>query len=307
MKQSLRWIILSGTIFFLVKALHDHWLEVTSTHIDPVGWSILVIALGITLLAHIWAGWIWTWVLRDLNQTVDTAKFIQVYLKTNIAKYIPGNVWHFYGRIMAAKNAHIPNEIAILSVLLEPLLMAIAALIFIVLLGNLFLVNQINIFLQFFQFISLLSLFLALHPLSLNPLIRLLYKLKNSKSSSRTPSITYLKMEHYPIRPLLGELGFLGLRAVGFILTIFALNSVSFSQVPLLLGAFSFAWLLGLVVPIAPGGLGIFEATTLAILQYHFPSALIISAIALYRLVSILAETAGAGLGWLDEKLAQMR
>jgi uncharacterized membrane protein YbhN (UPF0104 family) len=303
MKQSLRWITLAGTLFFLGKALHDHWLEITSIHIDPSGWAILAVATGITLLAHIWAAWIWTWVLRDLNQTVSPAKFIQVYLKTNIAKYLPGNIWHFYGRILAAKSAKIPSEIATLSVLLEPLLMGASALIFIVLFGNLFFTNQINIFIRLLQFISLLFLCLALHPLCLNPLLRFLSKLKNRKPNSPTLSVTYFNVERYPLVPLLGELGFLGLRGMGFILTIFALNSVSLSQVPLLLGAFSFAWLLGLVVPLAPGGLGIFEATTLAILQYHFPSALLISAIALYRVVSILAETAGASLAWLDEKL----
>jgi uncharacterized membrane protein YbhN (UPF0104 family) len=61
------------------------------------------------------------------------------------------------------------------------------------------------------------------------------------------------------------------------------------------------AWLLGLVVPGAPGGLGVFEATAIALLQQHFPTAVVISATGLYRLVSILAETAGAGLAWLDE------
>jgi glycosyltransferase 2 family protein len=76
------------------------------------------------------------------------------------------------------------------------------------------------------------------------------------------------------------------------------------SQIPLLLGAFSFAWLLGFIVPGAPGGLGVFEATAIAVLQHHFPSAVVISAIALYRLISILAETAGASLAWLDERFA---
>ena len=59
----------------------------------------------------------------------------------------------------------------------------------------------------------------------------------------------------------------------------------------------------GFVVPGAPGGLGVFEATAIALLQYHFPAAIVISAIALYRLMSIIAETAAAGLAWLDENL----
>jgi uncharacterized membrane protein YbhN (UPF0104 family) len=84
----------------------------------------------------------------------------------------------------------------------------------------------------------------------------------------------------------------------------YALFSVKLSQIPLLFGAFSFAWVLGLVVPGAPGGLGVFEATAIALLQHRFPAALVISAIALYRLISILAETAGAALASLDERFS---
>ncbi|BAY11286.1 lysylphosphatidylglycerol synthase domain-containing protein [Calothrix sp. NIES-2098] len=302
-KKILRWMILGGTLFFLGKALKDNWLEVINIHIDAIGWSILAIATGVTLLAHTWAGWIWTWVLRELNQPVESLQFIQVYLKTNIAKYLPGNIWHHYGRIVAAKNATGSIGAATLSVLLEPLLMAAAALIIIVLFSTELAVANINILWQILQFFCLVGILCALHPWFLNPVIQLVQRLKAKKQQQDTNSIINLKIERYPLRPLLGELGFLGLRGMGFILTVFAFGPLNASQIPLLLGAFSFAWLLGFVIPGAPGGLGVFEATAIALLQHHFPAALVISAIALYRLISIIAETAGAALAWLDERL----
>ncbi len=305
MKQILRWIILGGTLFFLAKALKDHWFEVTAIRIDAAGWAILAIATGVTLLAHIWAGWIWTWVLRELNEPVQSSQFIQVYLKTNIAKYIPGNIWHYYGRIVAAKNANVSAGAATLSVLLEPLLMAIAALIVVVLFGSQLAAANTTAIVRILQFLALVVVLCAVHPLFLNPVIRLLARLKIKKSETNIKSNVSLGIKRYPLRPLLGELVFLGLRSIGFILTIFALGVVKWSQIPLLLGAFSSAWLLGLVIPGAPGGLGIFEATAIALLQSHFPSALVISAIALYRLISIVSEIAGAVLAWLDERLAK--
>lgn len=304
MKQILRWLILGGTLFFLAKALKDNWQEVTTIHIDAVGWAILLIATGITLLAHTWAGWVWSWVLKELNQPVNSSEFIQVYLKTNIAKYIPGNIWHYYGRIVAAKNANVSTGAATLSVLLEPLLMAAAALI-IVLVGSQFMAEKTTIILLIVQLLGLLGVLCVLHPRFLNRATRLLHRIKAKKSTDDTPQAVPLSLEQYPLRPLLGELGFLGLRSTGFMLTLFALSPLNLSQIPLLLGAFSFAWLLGLVVPGAPGGLGVFEATAIALLQQHFPTAVLISATGLYRLVSILAETAGAGLAWLDEHRLQ--
>ncbi|MEH2066221.1 MAG: lysylphosphatidylglycerol synthase domain-containing protein [Nostoc sp.] len=305
MKQFLRWIILGGTLFFLGKALKDNWIEVTAIRIDGVGWAVIAIATGVTLLAHTWAGWIWTWILKELNQPVSSPQFIQVYLKTNIAKYLPGNIWHHYGRIVAAKNANISTGAATLSVLLEPLLMLAAALIIIVLCSSQFAAANTTFVIQILQLLSLVLVLCAIHPWFLNPVIRLLYRLKARKSPATTKQAVPFSLKSYPLRPLLGELGFMALRATGFILTMFALGSLNANQIPLLLGAFSCAWLLGFVIPGAPGGLGVFEATAYQLLQHHFPAALVFSAIALYRLISILAETAGATLAWLDERLAK--
>jgi hypothetical protein len=304
MKQILRWLILGGTLFFLVKAFKDNWQEVVTIHIDAVGWAILAIATGVTLLAHTWAGWVWTWVLRELNQPVCSWEFIQVYLKTNLAKYIPGNIWHYYGRIVAAKGANISTGAATLSVLLEPLLMAAAALI-VVLFSSQFMTEKTTLTLLIVQLLGLLGVLGVLHPKFLNRATHLLQRIKVKKSASNTLQAVPWSLEQYPLRPLIGELGFLGLRSAGFMLTLLALSPINFSQIPLLLGAFSFAWLVGLVVPGAPGGLGVFEATAIALLQQHFPTAVVLGATGLYRLVSILAETAGAGLSWLNQRLFQ--
>ncbi|MER3587508.1 MAG: hypothetical protein C4322_03395, partial [Mastigocladus sp. ERB_26_1] len=256
-KKILRWLILGGTLFFLAKALKDNWQGIAAIRIDAAGWAIIVIATGVTLLGHTWAGWIWTWILRNLNQPVSSVQFIQIYLQTNIGKYLPGNVWHYYGRIIAAKNANISSSTATLSVLLEPLLMAAAALI-VVLLSSLFVKTNTNLAVHIGQILGLFVVLCVLHPRFLNLLIRLLHRLKTKKSDRTITSDVSFTMEHYPLQPLLGEIGFLGLRGLGFILIFYALSPVNSSQIPLLFTAFSFAWLLGLVVPGAPGGLGLF-------------------------------------------------
>jgi hypothetical protein len=293
-------VVLGGTLFFLAKALKDHWQEVAAIRIDAVGWASLVIALGITLLAHVWSGWVWTWMLHELNQPVTDAQFVQIYLKTNIAKYLPGNVWHYYGRITAAKNAGVPASAATLSVLLEPLLMAAAALV-LVLIGIQPTASNSRVTLQGLPLIGLALVLIAVHPRFLNAAIYFLGKLKLKTTHPNTVDDSF-QIVRYPLKPLLGELGFIGLRGTGFLLTLLAFRHLELRQIPLLLGTFSFAWLLGLVVPGAPGGLGVFEATVIALLQHHFSGGLIISAIALYRIVSILAEATGAGLAWLDEQ-----
>ena len=300
LKLYCRWLILGGTLFFLAKAFKDNWHEVAAIRITALEWAMLAIALGVTLLAHIWSAWVWTWILDELNQPVPTSQFVQVYLKTNIAKYLPGNIWHFYGRILAAKNAGIKANTATLSVLLEPLLMAASALI-VTLLSIEFIAISVESNFRGLLVFVLATVLIALHPRFLNLAVRFFSRLK-FKSTSNTVDTTAFQVKRYFWRPILGELGFVGLRSAGFLLTVLALTPVETSQIPLLIGAFSLAWLLGLVIPGAPGGLGVFEVTAIALLQRSFSPGWVISAIALYRLVSVLAEALGAGLAWLDEQ-----
>lgn len=303
LKPYLRWIILGGTLFFLIAALKNNWQEVAAIQIAAWGWVTLAIALGVTLLAHIWSGWVWTWMLEEFNQTINIPQFVRVYLQTNIAKYIPGNIWHYYGRVTAAKAAGIPTSIAALSVLLEPLLMAAAAIAF-VLLGIQLAIAPSQIYIKILLILGLASVLLAIHPYCLNLAIRLLrqIKFKAAKSTANANDTDLYQIKRYPWRPLLGEMGFIGLRGTGFLLTLLALMPLSIERIPLLFTAFSLAWVLGLIIPGAPGGIGVFEVTAISLLQHSFSTGAVISAIALYRLISIIAETAGAGLAWLDKK-----
>lgn len=294
LKPYLRWIILGGTLFFLVQAFKTHWREVVAIRISGFGWAYLALALAVTLLAHVWSGWVWGWIIKEFNQPVRRWWSIRVYLKTNIAKYLPGNVWHFYGRVLAGKWEGIPIEIATLSVLMEPLLMAAAALLFALITGL-----GIN---RGLEILSLAAVLMSVHPRILNPLLQYLRKVKaKAKGTSQEENQT-LRVKRYPLRPLIGELCFLGLRGTGFLLTMLALGSFTPAQIPLLLSAFSLSWLLGLVVPGAPGGLGVFEATAITLLDGNFSSAFVLSTVALYRFVSIMAEVSGAFVVWVGER-----
>lgn len=294
LKPYLRWVIVGGTLFFLAKAFKDHWQEVAAIRISPSGWGLLGVALLMTLVAHLWTGWVWGWILWELKQPVSGRWAIGTYLKTNIAKYLPGNVWHFYGRITTTHQIGVPFGTAALSVLLEPLLMAAAALIVALI--------SIQQSAGLWPLLSLGVVLAGVHPRVLNPLLRRLgrVKLKHTPEGDRpdTP-----QLRRYPVVPLLGEVLFLVMRSAGFLAIMPALGPLQPSQVLPVMGAFSVAWLLGLVVPGAPGGIGVFEATAIALLQSQIPAGIILSGVALYRLINTMAEALGAGLAIAGDRL----
>ncbi len=304
LKPILRWVILGGALFFLGAVLRRHWQGVVAIRVDGAGWACLAIALGLTLAAHICAGWVWRRILYEFKQPVQGIAVIQAYLQTTIAKYLPGNVWHYYGRVTAATAAGASLTAATISVLLEPLLMAAAAL-----LVTLFCSQRIAFYygwpILIAQWASFGIVLGVIHPQVLNPLLQRLNRMQQrAKPADPIASVgPSFGMEHYPWIPFLGELGFLLLRGMGFLLTFQAISQVEGEQVPLLLGAFSLAWLLGLVVPGAPGGIGVFEATAVALLGTTFAPGTLLSIVALYRLISVLAEAIAAGLATLDQRL----
>ncbi|MFM6191927.1 MAG: YbhN family protein [Planktothrix sp.] len=293
-KPYLRWLILGGTLFFLAANFKKHWQEISEIEITSTGWMYLTLALVLTLFANLWSAWVWLGIVKEFKQPVRARWGLQVYLITNIAKYLPGNIWHFYGRIVAMKDSGVALGVAALSVLLEPLMMATAAL-------GVALISYRSPY-WMLQILGLIALGIGIHPIVLNPILKFLEKSKFKNKLSNLDEENFCQLHHYPFRPLLGEVGFILLRWGGFMFTFLALQPLHLEQLPLLLGAYSFSWLLGLLVPGAPGGLGVFEATALALLGQHFSAPILLSVIAFYRLVSIISETLGALLAKLDQR-----
>lgn len=268
-----------ATLIFLALTIEKNLQELTAIRFQNQAWLYGGAALGTSLLAHFWSAFVWGWILEDLHQFVSWRWATLVFLKNSPAKYIPGNIWHLYGRVRAAQKVGIGLEIATFSVVLEPLLIAAAALTLTILSAP-----------RSVQGLSLVVILLSIHPRVLNPVLDWIAQQKKQPAPVR--------LRHYPLRVLLGEIGFMGLRSVSFLITALALTPLNWEILRPLVGGFSFAWLLGLVTPGAPGGLGVFEATAIALLDEFLAPGLLLGIVALYRLESILAEIVGAAFAW---------
>ncbi|MEW6495791.1 MAG: lysylphosphatidylglycerol synthase domain-containing protein [Cyanobacteriota bacterium] len=305
LKPYLRWVILVGVLFFLGKALNANAAEIAAIRIDNKGWIYLAIALILTLFANAFAGWVWSLIFKEFKYPLRRLWAIQIYLKTTIAKYLPGNVWHFYGRISSVTAVGVPAPTATLCVLLEPVLMGAAALVLVLVGSQLYQGLAQNFNLLNWQVFCLVGVLIVLHPRFLNPLLQVLGKFNGKGKNSTTVERATWEIEAYPLIPLLGEIGFLGLRSLGFLLVFLALTSVTLNQIPLLLSAFNLAWLSPALLPAAPGGIGVFEATAIALLDQSFSPGIVLSVVAIYRLISILAEAVAAGIASLHKRKIQ--
>lgn len=300
-KRMLRWGCVGAVIFFLGQTLWQNWQTVAAVRIDTAGWGILAIGLVISLIAHCLAGCIWADILRLLqsqpphqhvSSPIASGWGIQIYLTTNLAKYLPGNVWHFYGRINACTQRSIPAGDALLSILLEPLLMTAAGLLVVIGAMPWHPATIQSPHLIAGQILGLSAILVGVQPQILNRLLRKVGGTQRKRLAIAPEKIPQL--QQYPLRPLIGELGFVLLRGAGFVLTWSSIHAVTVNQLPVIYSSFAIAWVLGLIIPGLPGGIGLFEAVTIALLNTQLSQGQLIVIVALYRVINSLAEVFGA-------------
>jgi hypothetical protein len=56
-----------------------------------------------------------------------------------------------------------------------------------------------------------------------------------------------------------------------------------------------------MIIPGAPGGIGVFESIAVALLAGELTASVILSAVAIYRLINTLGEAIAAGLAQLTQ------
>ena len=245
----------------------------------------------LTMLSIIINGFAWKLLVNDICVDGDRLDILKLFLATNIYKYLPGGIWHFVSRYNTLRFKF-PHEKSVQSILLEPLLMLVSGLVYIPLGGS-------NIFLIILCWSS---------PLIFLPEFRkyIIKKLKAMKANifnvnSKLQEInleqkTYniFNKSTYPYKPLFVEIFFILLRFLGFLCCLNAFSIGALIPMGLLISSFSMAWIVGLVVPAAPGGLGVFESVVLFSIGSQLPEAPLLASLLCYRIVSTISDMAAA-------------
>ncbi|MCT0200337.1 flippase-like domain-containing protein [Synechococcus sp. CS-1325] len=293
---------------FVFAALLGNGEQLLALRLDPQGWLWLTMGIGFSLLSLVICGMAWAVGLRWLGFRPAWAACVRFYLRSNLYKYLPGGIWHLAARVQLLRRreeAALPGELpllavalstpqAVLAVMLDPVLAASAALLLVPFAG-------------WQNGLALLALLPAvlLLPRWLNPLLgrlerRRARQLKLEEPGGDTPAPAPFALPGYPLWPLLPQFVFVLLRFGGFACCVLAFDQQLSLGWPGWLGGFLLAWTVGLVVPGAPGGLGVFEAMLLLLLGAELAEAPLLAVALSYRLVATLADLLAALLARLD-------
>ena len=305
------WITLLS-VGFLLAALVGHGRQMLQLSVDLQGWLWLLLGVGVSLLSLLANALGLGVVLRWLRLRPRWLPLVALYLSTNLRKYLPGGIWHLTSRLQRLRAVDGPLEIpaglaiALAAVLLDPLVAAVAALALVAVGG----------WQGGLALVALLPL-LLLWPQGLAPLLQRLEARQARRlqvSDALTAELSQgdggglaAALAGYPLWPLLAQLGFVLLRFAGFACCVLAFDLQASLPWTGWLAGFALAWTVGLVVPGAPGGLGVFEAALLLRLGTAIPEGPLLAIALSYRLVVSLADLLAAALvqldAWIDRRL----
>ncbi len=306
------WITCLSLGFVLVTLL-GHGRQLLQLSLDAQGWLWLLLGVGLNVLSVVVNGLAWGVILRWRGLQPHWLPLVSLYVSTNLRKFLPGGIWHLAARVQALRGPEAPlaapigTAMALVVTLLDPLLAAVAALTLVTLGGW---QNGLGL-------LTLLPLWLLLPPW-LNPLLLRLERqraqqlglsaeleLEQSQDQGQDQSGSAEPLRTYPWQPLLAQLAFVLLRFAGFYCCVWAFDLQGTVEPGLWLAGFALAWTVGLVVPGAPGGLGVFEAVLLVRLGVALPEAPLLAVALSYRLLVTLADLLAAALVSLDEQLTR--
>lgn len=244
-------------IFFVSFRLYEYSDEIDFSRLSLTGWTTILFLVLIYGLANSLLALAWRDILLQLGVQIPRSLAYNIYGITQIAKYIPGNVFHLAGRQSMGISAGIASMPLLKSSIWEIGIISVAG---------------------FFFCFLILPAFL---PLASQTTADMLF------ITSCIPAGLCLYHFAPPLaRSYIFYLLFLMTTGIIFIAII---NTVSNFSGPwsFLCGAYVIAWLAGLITPGAPAGIGVREIVLLFLLKGQVAEADLLLAVLLGRTVTV--------------------
>lgn len=232
---------------------------------------------------------------------------VGVYTKSNIYKYLPGNIFQYVGRNELAIQKSISHKVVAFSTILDIVGIVFSTLLLSVILGK----NNLEIWMvenNFFTFgkivilmiivLVALAILLVLYTKAQESFQQVLIHLWNKKFSFIKMFI--INFSIYAIQSLLNA---------GLYLWIFLVISSEAYQLENLmvyLGVIMISFVIGYITPGAPGGIGIREAVILFFLQEMIAEKTILTGTIIMRFFAIIGDVLVFLIIWLIHKLKEL-
>ncbi|WP_306549234.1 hypothetical protein [Desulfobulbus sp.] len=271
MRFSLKWCLhligggfgFAGVVFVALR-LSSYTEQLDLARFTLTTWAIIVLLALTYGVANIMLARSWWHLLTLLDVQARWRWTIKAYGQSQLAKYVPGNIFHLAGRQALGMAEGLPARPLAKSIAWELGLIAIAGLLFAVLAVPL-VWSALSLSVASFLFVTFS---VALYSLT---------------RRSFCPQVAFA---------LAWQVTFLGVSSIIFVgaLAVIVPQSTVIPAFPALCGVYVIAWIAGLVTPGTPAGVGVRELVLLSLLGNQFAQADLLLAIVLGRVVTVVGD-----------------
>jgi len=254
-----------GVIFVAVR-LYSYAVEINFSRFALFDWFLVVLLAIAYAVSNLMLVMAWKSLLAQTDVVVRLSWAIKTYGVSQIAKYIPGNIFHLAGRQAIGMSSGISSWSLAKTTVWELVLIASAGTVFGLL--ALPLLNwDLPTFISYFSFLFAIIV---------------------------VASLIGLRVGYPMARAFIWYACFLtvsGTLFLGLVELITTTMEGTSGNVGVLVGAYVLAWLIGLITPGAPAGIGIREVVLISLLNGIVPELDLLLAVIIGRIVTACGDT----------------
>ena len=268
LRRGLQWagstLCLAGVLFVTLR-FYEYGAQISIAHFNAFAWIVLAGFVLVYGAANVLLALAWWDLLGFFGAVTTRAWAVRAYGLSQLAKYVPGNIFHLAGRQAFGLAARLPGWPLAKSSLWELGLMSVTGALFV-------------------------------------PLLAPLIARTNSAPWTWATFTTILAIAvgsawrwfGAPVARAVGLyalfLAVSGFVFVGVLALIAPQGGLDLGLLPALCGAYVVAWLIGLVTPGAPAGVGVRELVLLFLLGSFISEAESLQAVVLARVVTVAGD-----------------
>lgn len=261
-------------VAFVANRLITYRNSIDFNLLEAANWPLIAFLVLVSTFAYSLLAVAWWRVLDGVRTPTSPAWAFRTYGISQLGKYVPGTIFQFAGRQALGIAEGLPKWPLARSMVWEFLGQCLGAAVFAVLALPLY-TKSVS------------------HPLAdigfVATLIVALFAVRRFLGRSMAQAAVFY-------------LGFLLLSSTVFLATLITVApsaEIAIGQYPAVMGAFVIAWLVGMVVPGAPAGIGVREAMLLFLLHGLIPEHDLLTIVLLHRMMSVVGDLLLFLLAWL--------
>lgn len=293
MKRYLKWIGQILTVLSLVFIVYAVWkLGLDFSNIENVPAFVLVLLIGVAgktftvfISSYVWSGWVFFFAGRKGNRK----EAIRVYTKANTGKYLPGNVMHYIERNLFADKMGVGQAKIAASSVIEVISFVLVAF------TTAFFFSYKQLILAIHTVVSavgnymiLIGIIAAICLIAGCIIVVIIFRKKV------LDVIKDYKMSEFIVRlvfSMFGQAAVLSILGLIFVLLyVYMGGTVSGTDVTAIVAGYIISWVLGFVVPGAPGGIGIRELVLTLLVGAIVGQELVLTIALIHRLITIIGD-----------------